>query len=46
MQFQIRFNRVPEKVPETVWEVSAQSQINFKSVPRKFNKDFIFGGVL
>jgi len=31
----LRFNRVPEKVPEKVWEASVQSQVRFNSVPEK-----------
>ena len=32
---QVRFNRVPEKVPEKVWEALVQSQIRFNRVPEK-----------
>jgi len=32
---QVRFNRVPEKVPEKVWEASVQSQVKFNRVPEK-----------
>ena len=35
MQSQVRFNRVPEKVPEKVWEVLVQSQVRFNRVPEK-----------
>ena len=30
-----RFNRVPEKVPEKVWEALVQSQVRFNRVPKK-----------
>jgi len=32
---QIKFNRVPEKVPEKVWEPLVQSQVKFNRVPKK-----------
>ena len=32
---QVRFNRVPEKVPEKVWEALVQSQVRFNRVPEK-----------
>jgi hypothetical protein len=32
---EVRFNRVPEKVPENVWEALAQSQVRFNKVPDK-----------
>ena len=35
MQSQVRFNRVPEKVPEEVWEALVQSQVKFNSVPER-----------
>ena len=38
VQSQVRFNRVPEKVPkvpEKVWEALVQSQVRFKRVPEK-----------
>ena len=34
MQSQVRFNRVPEKVPEKVWEALVQRQVRFR-VPEK-----------
>ena len=33
MQSQVKFNRVPEKVPEKVWEALVQSQVTFNRVP-------------
>ena len=35
MQSQVRFNKVPEKVPEEVCEALAQSQVRFNRVPEK-----------
>jgi len=35
VQRQVRFNRVPEKVPEKVWEALVQSQVRFNRVPKK-----------
>ena len=35
MQSQAKFNRVPEKVPEKVWEALVQSQVKFNRVPKK-----------
>ena len=35
MQSQVRFNRVPEKVPEKVWDGLVQSQVRFNRVPEK-----------
>ena len=35
MQSQVRFNRVPEKVPEKVGEALVQSQVRFNRVPEK-----------
>ena len=32
---QVGFNRVPEKVPEKVWEALVQSQVGFNRVPEK-----------
>ena len=32
-QSQVRFNRVPEKVPEKVWDGLVQSQVRFNRVP-------------
>jgi len=32
VQSQVRFNRVPEKVPEKVGEVSVQSQVRFNRI--------------
>jgi hypothetical protein len=35
----IRFNRVPEKVPEKVWEALVQSQVRFNRVSeRRFRR--------
>ena len=33
MQSQVRFKRVPKKVPEKVWETLVQSQVRFNRVP-------------
>ena len=33
--FRSRFNRVPEKVPQKVWEALVQSQVRFNRVPEK-----------
>ena len=35
MQSQVKFNRVPKKVPEKVWEASVQRQVRFNTVPEK-----------
>ena len=35
VQSQVRFNRVPEKVVEKVWEALVQSQVRFNRVPEK-----------
>ena len=35
MLSQVGFNRVPEKVPEKVWEASVQSQVRFNRVPER-----------
>jgi len=35
VQSQVRFNRVPEKVPVKVWEASVPSQVRFNRDPRK-----------
>ena len=35
VQSQVRFNRVPEKVPEKVWEVLVQSQVRLNRVREK-----------
>ena len=35
VQRQVRFNRVPEKVPVKVWEILVQSQVRFKRVPER-----------
>jgi len=35
VQSQVRFNRVPEKVPDKVWEALVQSQVMFNRVPEK-----------
>ena len=32
MQRQVRFNRVPDKVPEKVWEALVQRQVRFNRV--------------
>jgi hypothetical protein len=32
VQSQVRLNRVPEKVPEKVWEAFAHSQIRFNGI--------------
>ena len=32
MQSQVKFNRVPEKVPQKVWEALVQSQVRFNKV--------------
>ena len=34
-QRRVRFNRVPEKVPEKVWEALVQSQVKLNRVPEK-----------
>ena len=34
-QSQVRFNRIPEKVPEKVREALVQSQVRFNRVPKK-----------
>ena len=40
MQSQVRFNRVPEKVPVKVWEALVQSQVRFnRSFRRRFGAD-------
>ena len=35
MQSQVTFNRVPEKVPEKVWDALMQNQVRFNRVPEK-----------
>ena len=35
MQSQVRFNRVPEKVPEKVWEAFVRSQVKFNRILKK-----------
>jgi hypothetical protein len=35
VQSQVRFNRVPKKVPEKVWEALVQSQVRFNRVPQE-----------
>ena len=35
VQSQVRFSRVPKKVPEKVWEALVQSQVRFNRVPEK-----------
>ena len=40
VQSQVRFNRVPKKVPEKVWEALVQSQVRFNRVPRRFRRRF------
>ena len=32
VQSQVRFNRVPEKVPEKVWEALVHSQVKFNRI--------------
>jgi hypothetical protein len=32
VQSQVRFNRVPENVPEKVWEALVQSQVRFNRI--------------
>ena len=34
-QSHVRFNRVPEKVPEKAWEALMQSEVKFNRVPEK-----------
>jgi len=36
VQSQVRFNRVPEKVPEKVWGALVQSQVRFNRFRRKY----------
>ena len=35
MQSQVRFNRIPEEIPEKVSEASAQSRVRFNRVREK-----------
>ena len=35
MQSQVKFNRIPEEVPEKVWEAVVQCQVRFNRVPEK-----------
>ena len=35
VQSQVRFSRVPKKVPEKVWEALVQSQVRLNRVPEK-----------
>ena len=35
MQAPVKFNKVPEKDPEKVWEALVQSQVRFNRVPEK-----------
>ena len=35
MRSQVKFNRVPEKVPVNVWEALARSQVRFNRIPEK-----------
>ena len=35
VQSPVKFNRVPEKVPEKVWEALVQSLVRFNRVPEK-----------
>ena len=35
MQSQITFKKVPEKIPDKVWEALVQSQVTFNRVPKK-----------
>ena len=32
MQRQVRFNRIPEKVPVKVWEILVQSEVRFNRI--------------
>ena len=43
MQSQVRFNRVPEKVPEKVWEALVQSQVRISRVPKKVPGEVLGG---
>ena len=38
------FNRVPEKVPENVWEALVQSQVMFNRVPERCRRRSAMGG--
>ena len=38
MQIQVRFNRVPVKVPVKVWEALVQSQVRFNGFRRRLRK--------
>ena len=40
MLSQVRFNKVPERVPEKVWEGLVQSQVRFNGVRRRFPRRF------
>ena len=44
MQSQVRFNRVPEKVPEKAWEALVQSQVRCNRVPEKEGSGEGLGG--
>ena len=35
VQSQVKFNRVPEKLREKVWDALMQNQVRFKRVPKK-----------
>ena len=35
VQSQVKFNRIPEKVLEKVWEAVLQCQVRFNRVPEK-----------
>ena len=43
MQTQVRFNRVPVKVPVKVWDALAQSQVRFNRVPEKVAEKEVLG---
>ena len=38
------FNRVPEKVPEKVWEALVQSQVMFNRMPKRCRRRSAMGG--
>jgi uncharacterized protein YndB with AHSA1/START domain len=35
---QVRFNRVPEKIPEKVWEALVQSHVRFNTICGHLNR--------
>ena len=45
VQRQVRFNRVPDKVPEKVWEALVQSQVRVNRVPEKVESQVRFNRV-